>query len=219
MGKFTCIGLCLVVFLLSLAMLALPGFAGSHYERLGLTLLEGGEASLAVHHLRRAQWIAVSWHAWTVSVGPSLFGGPILGWKGVAPDTVYALGRAVLQVGGGSVSADTLAEAAGHFKLAILGNGNLWPAHANLATVQQKSGESAAALESLQKAIDILDLRADGAPAPADPDKGLASLLFQQGTVLEVLPADSCGDDSCLTYALGVYRRALQHDPSHTQAR
>lgn len=200
-------------------LLILPGFAGSHFEKRGLLLLEGGEPASAVPHLRRAQWIAASWHTWTASIGPSVSAAAFAGWTGVAPDTVYALGRALLQVGGGAVSTETLAEAAGYFKLAILGNGNLWPAHANLATVQQRLGEPLAALESLRKAIDILDLKADGAPAPAEPDQVLAALFFQQGTVLEALPADGCDGGSCLTYALDAYRHAQEHAPSHDHAK
>jgi len=203
---------------LCVLLLVLPGFAGSHFEKRGLIVLESGEAASAVPHLRRAQWIAASWHTWTASLGPSISAAAFAGWTGVAPDTVYALGRALLQVGGGAASAETLADAAGYFKLAILGNGNFWPAHANLAAVQQKLGEPVAALESLRKAIDILDLKADGAPAPADPDQVLASLFFQQGTVLEGLPANGCDGGSCLTYALEAYRHAQEHAPSHDHA-
>merc|ERR1712113_290518 len=88
-----------------------------------------------------------------------------------------------------------------------------------MGTVQQKLGEPLAALESLQKAVDILDLRADGAPAPAEPDQVLAALFFQQGTVLEMLPENGCDGGSCLAYALEAYRHAVEHVPTHTHAR
>lgn len=208
-----------LMLLLCALLLIIPGFAGSHFEKRGLVLLEGGEAASAVHDLRRAQWIAASWHTCTASFGPSLSRAVFSGWSGVAPDTVYALGRALLQIGGGAASAEALAEAADYFKLAILGNGNLWPAHANLATVQHRLGEPLAALESLRRSIDILDLKADDAPAPAEPDRVIAALFVQQGMILEALPANGCDGGSCLTYALDAYRRAQDHAPTNVHAK
>eukprot|EP00928_Gymnodinium_smaydae_P024554 TRINITY_DN19838_c0_g1_i1.p1 TRINITY_DN19838_c0_g1~~TRINITY_DN19838_c0_g1_i1.p1 ORF type:complete len:284 (-),score=29.21 TRINITY_DN19838_c0_g1_i1:37-834(-) len=211
--------LCFIIISVSLLMLALPGVFGSRSEYRGLELLEGGEPALAVPYLRRALWFAESWHTWTFSVAPSCYRILFGGWTSVAPDTVYALGRALLQISGEADSDNTLTDAENYFKLAIVGNGNLWPAHANLATVQQRLGKPLSALESLQRAVDILDLRADGAPAPADPDQVLAALLFQQGNVLEMLPVDACKEGSCVQFALDAYRRALEHAPSHTRAK
>ena len=65
----------------------------------------------------------------------------------------------ILQSGGnggnGSLSVSTAAAAAvTHLEEAVRGNPNLWPAHANLATIHGGFGDQLRALGSLQRAID-----------------------------------------------------------------
>ena len=92
------------------------------------------------------------------------------------------------------------------------------PAHADLARLHNSLNDPFAALEALQKAIDILVIRADGAPAPAEPDQVLAALHHLQGELLEALPGERCEGGSCAAHALQAYQRALAHNGEHAQA-
>ena len=62
-------------------------------------------------------------------------------------------------------SATAAAQAVPPLEDAVRGNPSLWPAHANLATIYSGFGDRLRALGALQRAIDILVIRADGAPA------------------------------------------------------
>ncbi|EOD28873.1 hypothetical protein EMIHUDRAFT_234378 [Emiliania huxleyi CCMP1516] len=178
--------------LVAVSLPAALSLCGSRLERSGLLALEQGEPATAVAQLSRArQFAAYS--------GAALLGrlpGGLL-WSGLSPNSEYAAGRAVLESRG-----EVLA-AIDHFDAAIRGNPNLWPAHANLAAVQAGLGDVMAALEATlsacQRAIDILVIRADDAPAPADPG--------------QALPA--C---SCLPHAADAYQRALANVAGHEGA-
>ena len=76
----------------------------------------------------------------------------------------------ILQSGGGGgddslAVATAAAQAVPPLEDAVRGNPSLWPAHANLATIYSGFGDRLRALGALQRAIDILVIRADGAPA------------------------------------------------------
>lgn len=194
-------------------LLCAIGQVGSSLERHGLELLERGEHALASEQLDRAVRLSRYWvglTGWLMRAAPA----GSLGWPGAAPETSYALGRALLQRGGASSTISAIE----HFETALHGNPNLWPAHANLATVRQGLGHPQAALEALQRAIDILVIRADGAPAPVEPERVLADLHFQQGVVLESLPDKRCEGGSCKPHALDAYQRALVHASDHARA-
>ena len=121
----------------------------------------------------------------------------------------------VLQSGGsggsGSLSvAQAAAQAVPHLEDAVRGNPNLWPAHANLATIHGGFGDQLRALGSLQRAIDILIIRADGAPAPTEPDRVLADMHERQGQLLEAMPQEQCEGGSCAVHGCQGGHRAAQ---------
>jgi len=219
--------------LLAVACVGLASVAGAALEQQGLQLVES-DAALAAERL--------AWAAHLSALGPAAagrlihFAAPLIGtqlsalcWSGLRPESSYALGRATLQIlqapqssggGSGSASAATAAaQAAPHLEDAVRGNPNLWPAHANLATVHSGLGEPLRALASLQRAIDILVIRADGAPAPAEPDRVLAALHARQGELLEGMSQELCEGGSCIAHALRAYQRAISHIGDHPLAK
>ena len=140
--------------LLAVACVGLASVAGAALEQQGLQLVES-DAALAAERL--------AWAAHLSALGPAAagrlihFAAPLIGtqlsalcWSGLRPESSYALGRATLQIlqapqssggGSGSASAATAAaQAAPHLEDAVRGNPNLWPAHANLATVHSGLG-------------------------------------------------------------------------------
>lgn len=130
----------------------------------------------------------------------------------------------ILQSGGGGSGdsravATAAAQAVPPLEDAVRGNPSLWPAHANLATIYSGFGDRLRALGALQRAIDILVIRADGAPAPAEPDRVLADLHERQGQLLEAMPQEQCEGGSCAVHALRAYQRAVSHIGDHPAAK
>ena len=145
--------------LLAVACVGLVAVAGAALEQSGLPLVES-DAALAARRL--------AWAAQLSALGPAaasrlIHRAPLIGpqlaglcWAGQRPESSYALGRAILQSGGSASAATAAAQAAPHLEDAVRGNPSLWPAHANLATVHSGMGDPLRALESLQRAIDVL---------------------------------------------------------------
>ena len=145
------------VAVVSVVVLMLPGAVTSHYEKNGLVDAERGDSAAAASNLGVAAWISGS------------LGG--LGLARIAPESSLALAQALLQTGGG-------ASAMPHLERAIDGNPMLWPAHATLGTLQLGLGDAVDALNSLEDAIQILGMKADGALAPAQPDQAQFHLFW-----------------------------------------